>query len=179
MHGYRQTSSTANSTATNFNATVRGNKGIKRKSIVALVRSRDGTNLQQYRNKMYRTNDAVFNDMGGEWKSSFLLLAPHLAEFQRVNLDSTLALDVDQHNRYFRFVAAFGVAVDNHPFNVPVVDFDGTHSRHGKYIGGILSLIGQDGIRQMSSLHQHLFTWKTRTTLHGFSFSVSTLESIS
>ena len=49
-----------------FDAAIRGNKGIKRKSIVALVRARDGTNLQQYQNKIYRSNDTVVNGMEGE-----------------------------------------------------------------------------------------------------------------
>ena len=58
-----------------FDAAVRGDKGIKRKSIVALVQARDDTNLQQYRCKIYRARDAVVDDMEGEWKSFFPLLA--------------------------------------------------------------------------------------------------------
>ena len=59
----------------NFDATVRGDKGIKSKTIVALVRDPDVTNMQQYRNKIYRAKDPVVDDMEGEWKSSFPLLA--------------------------------------------------------------------------------------------------------
>ena len=128
-----------------FDAAVRGDKDIKHKSIVALVQARDGTNLQQYRSKMYRAKDAVVNDMEGEWKSYFPLLTPHLLELMRINPGSFVALDVDQHNRFFRFFVVFEVAVNSHPFNIPVVGFDGTHSRHGKYNGVILSLIGRDG----------------------------------
>ena len=63
----------------------------------------------------------------------------------RVNPESTVALDVDQHNHFLLFFVAFGVAVDSHPFNIPVVGFDITHSRHGKYKNVILSIIGRDG----------------------------------
>ena len=68
---------------------------------------------------------------------------PHLVELMCVNPDSTVALDVYQYNRFFRIFVAFGVAVDSHPFNIPVVDFDGTHSRHIKYNGLILSQLDE------------------------------------
>ena len=50
-----------------FDAAVRGDKGIKRESIVALVQVRYGNNLQQYRCEIYRAKDAVVDDMEGEW----------------------------------------------------------------------------------------------------------------
>ena len=56
-----------------FNAAVRGDKGSKRKEIVALVRVHDGTNLQKYRTKTYEAKQAVIEEMEGEWKSSFEL----------------------------------------------------------------------------------------------------------
>ena len=49
-----------------FNAAVRGDKGIKRKAIVALVRVRDRTNLQKYRTKTYEAKEAVIEEMRGK-----------------------------------------------------------------------------------------------------------------
>ena len=47
---------------------------------------------------------------------------------------------------------SFSVCISSHSYNVPVVGFDGTHSRHGKYDGVILSLVGRDGNVQNMTL---------------------------
>ena len=39
----------------------------------------------------------------------------------------------------------FGASAGSHSYNIPVVDFDGTHSRPHKLNGVILSIIGRDG----------------------------------
>ena len=66
-------------------------------------------------------------------------------ELRRVNPASAVALEVDQGNRLFRYFVSFGVCISIHSYNVPVVGFDGTHSRHEKYNGVIHSLVGRDG----------------------------------
>ena len=48
-----------------FDADVRDDKGIKRKSIVVLARALDGTNLQQYWNKNFEAKEVVVDDMEG------------------------------------------------------------------------------------------------------------------
>ena len=87
-----------------FSAAVRGDTDIKRKAIVALVCVRDGTNLQNYRIKAYEVKEAVIEEMEGKWKLSYELLAPHLIELKRLNLSSTVALEVDQENRILRLL---------------------------------------------------------------------------
>ena len=58
--------STANQTSSYFFAAVRGDKGIQRKAIVAIVRVRDGSNLRKYRAKTYEAEEAVIIEMTGE-----------------------------------------------------------------------------------------------------------------
>ena len=100
VHGYRQPSAQQLQRRPSFDAAVWGDKRIKRKSIVPLLRPRDCTDLPQYRSKSYRSKEAVIDDMEGEWKSSFLLLPLHLVQLRRVNLDIIVKLKVDQHNRF-------------------------------------------------------------------------------
>ena len=112
-----------------FDAAIKGDKNIKRKSIVSIVRARDGLNLQNYRHKINRAKEAVVEEMEGEWSMSFPLLAPHLVELRRANPASAVALEVDQDNRFFRYFVSFGVCISSQSYNVPVVGFDGTHLR--------------------------------------------------
>ena len=49
-----------------FDAAIRGEMNIKRKSIVSIVRIRDGLNLQNYIYKIYRSKGAVVEEMEGE-----------------------------------------------------------------------------------------------------------------
>ena len=49
-----------------FDVAIRDDKNIKRKSIVSIVRARDGLNLQNYSHKSYRAKGAVIEEMEGE-----------------------------------------------------------------------------------------------------------------
>ena len=45
----------------------------------------------------------------------------------------------------FRLFVAFEVSVSSHLYNVSVIGFDGSHSRHQKFNDVIIFLIGREG----------------------------------
>ena len=57
---------------------------------------------------------------------------------------------------------AFGASISRHRYNVPVVGFDGTQSRHSKYKVVIFSLAGQDKKVKMSRWSRRSCMLKTR-----------------
>lgn len=135
-----------------FNAAVRGNRQIGRKALVAIVQARDLTNLQRLKDKVYRAKDGVIQSIDGEYHASYSLIVPLLAQLERKNKGSRVAVEVDQQNRFFRAFVAFGIAVQSQKYNVPVLGFDGTHSKNSKYNGVLLTLINRDGIGQNVTL---------------------------
>ena len=74
---------------------------------------------------------------------------------------------MDQHNRLFMNLW-HSERTPTAILSIPVVGFDGTHSRHGKYNGDIISLIGGDENLQKVKLASALDHVETRTTLRGF-----------
>ena len=136
-----------------FKTAVRGDKAMKRKANAALVQVRDETNLQHYRDKLHRAKEGAVEGMEGQWRSSFSILAPLLVELMRVNKAINVALEVDQGNSFYRFFVAFGASISSHCYNVPVAEFDGTHSPHSNYNDVILSLVGGDGNGQCHACH--------------------------
>ena len=79
-----------------------------------------------------------------------------------------MALEVDQDYRFYRLFVAFGVSVSSHIYNVPVVGFDGTHSRHQKFHGVILSQIGRDGNPQNVTLTTAFLNVKNTDSISWF-----------
>ena len=84
---------------------------------------------------------------------------------------------MDQDNLFFRYFVYFGVCISSLSYNVPVFGFDGTHSRHGKYNGVILSLVGRDGNDQNITLATAFVHVENKDNIAWFLFTVFKLES--
>lgn len=134
--------------ATLYLVAVRCHKTITRKAVVAIVQARDRTNIQLYCDKFCRAKDAVVSAMDDEWKSSFSLLAPQLIELSLINTATFVAFEVDQE-LVLSPICGLSVAVRSQRFCIPGIRFDGTHSRHNKYNGVILTLNRRDDNGQM------------------------------
>jgi hypothetical protein len=125
---------------------------MKRKALVSLVQARDCANLQECRSKLYRAKDSIVNMLNGAWVESFSYIPALLLELRDKNPGTTVRLEVDQHRRFLRGFVAFGADVSSQPWLSPLLGFDGTHSKHPKYNGIILSLVGRDGNGQNVTL---------------------------
>jgi len=113
-------------------AVVLGDRSVKRKTMVAMLQSRDGINIQLSRSMLYRVKDDIVATADGDWGESFRRLPFLLSDIRDSNSGTTVQLDVDQHRRFLRGFIAFGANVQCQPGLLPLLGFDGAHSKHPK-----------------------------------------------
>jgi len=123
-----------------FRVAVQANRRIKRKELISVVQTRDLANIQNCRSKLYRAKDEVTDQGEAEWNSSFGRLPFLLAELRDINPGTAVHLAVDQHQRFLRGFVAFGVNISGQFALLPILGFDGAHSKHPRYNGVVLSL---------------------------------------
>ena len=75
-----------------------------------------------------------------------------LGKLRKINPGTTVRLEVDRRGRFLRCFLAFEMAMRSQLILIPLLGFDGSHSRHPKYNGVVLSLIGRYGNGQNITL---------------------------
>ena len=132
--------------------TIRGDRNMKRKTLVSLVQVSDHASFKTRRLKLYKEKDDVVDMIDGEWNASFTKFHYLLGKLREIDPGTTVRLEVDQRLRFLRCFLDFGVTMSIQPNLIPLLGFDGTHSRHPKYNGVALSIICRDGNGQISLL---------------------------
>ena len=141
---------------------VRGDKGVKRKTIVAPARFRDGTNFQNKSNQDLRRQRSGHWKYGRRIKFVFNYSIPTINWIKALESIKHCGARSGPRILIFCLFVAFGVSVSSHFYNVPVVGFDGKHPRHHKFNGLIFSHIGRDGNGQNVTLATAFVNVKNR-----------------
>lgn len=128
-----------------FSSAVAMNKSVSRHHIQNLRQERDGLNTQSLRSSIYCARDELVEDNDVEWSASFSLIRSLLTCFRDKNPGTHVALDLDTDQRFFRAFVSLGATISSLENCLPVLGFNGTHSKNDKYRGVILTLISRDG----------------------------------
>jgi hypothetical protein len=103
--------------------------------------------LLYFRSKstIYQAIATVKNDDNKDEIYKFYKLHTLLKDYFKINTNSSYKLQVDQHNQFYQYFAINGILQQNLYLNQPVLGTDGAHSKHPRYSGVYLAIVGVNG----------------------------------
>ncbi|DBA02778.1 TPA: hypothetical protein N0F65_010706, partial [Lagenidium giganteum] len=150
-----------------FCAYVIGDRHAKRKTLALVVQTTSSIAVHS-RSTIYRTIDTVTEDLKGSYVDSIRVLPTYLRSLGAANPGSCTALKVDQDGRFYRAFGCLRALVQGLESCQRVLGFDGTHFRHTKYNGVLLTLLGRDGNNQIFSVAAAIVPIKSSANVRWF-----------
>jgi hypothetical protein len=124
---------------------VGANPAIRGKALIQQVQSTDAINTSGIKRTMYRAMDMVKKEVMGGLEEGYKKLPGFLADFARQNPGAIATLEQHSDHRFRRACVVPGVLAHASFGNQRILGIDGGHSKHPRYHGLQLLLVGRDG----------------------------------
>ncbi|KUF88197.1 E3 ubiquitin-protein ligase HRD1 [Phytophthora nicotianae] len=126
-------------------AAVLADASVSGKSLIKKVQAINMVNLAKQKRMVYRAADAIKENAQGDVTASFTKIPGLLRAFRNLNPGSHACCEVDDVGRFDRAVVVPATSSRAEGHLQKIVGLDGAHSKHQRYNGTMLLLIGRDG----------------------------------